>query len=202
MRAKEFIKEVEIIPILSRDTFVSPYNHIRDHDAKKISVFYNHNNEPHDVYRSTSKGDDKYYFVNADNKNQFTVSGEGIRRNGKTIGLMINGVGAIPKSSVRAADAYKHLILHHGLNLVSDTSQTKRGQKIWHRLGSEHVNSLKKGVEPDIQTHIVSGNKKIRNVPTTYANQIKYNARYNDPFNRSHDEVRLVATKNPNKKRR
>ena len=120
---------------------------------KNVSSMKNHEGETHHVYRTDLsnlhrfmrvKDGAVYHFANDKGETQLEVHGTEIHHNNVPVALMIDGLYGKKGSTVRATDAYKHLMSKHGLSIISDKAQSKDGAKVWKRL----VNSpeVKSGV--------------------------------------------------------
>ena len=99
-----------------------------------------HRGEKHDVYRTDlehlmlGRDDLSYHFTAKDGITQLEMHGKKINHAGKQTGIMIDGLFGRRGSSVRATDAYIHMMKHHGLTIISDKSQTSAGAKVWDKL--------------------------------------------------------------------
>lgn len=64
--------------------------------------------------------------------------------------LRINGLNGTHESEIKAHQFYHHLVIHHGLTLHSDDTQSEGGLKTWHKLSTEY---------PDIRVRHISGDE-------------------------------------------
>jgi hypothetical protein len=167
-------------------------------NAKKVSSLVNHKGEPHHVFLHGTDHTHTYYVTDHQGQNQLAVNGTKIYHDGKMVGLQINMTQAKPNNSIRASDVYKHLIMHHGLNLVSDVNQTESGNAIWNRLAEDK----------DLKSHIMipksrtMGDYEHFDVPATKDNRKFYShdvLDYDHPsYNRDKANARIALYKNPN----
>lgn len=95
--------------------------------------------------------------------------------------VQVRGLTGTHELEVKAHDFYHHLIVHHGLTLHSDDTQSEGGMKVWHKLATEH---------PDIHVTHVSGDHEIPLDRTNFINNYTgLGHRSHEYLGRSHFEA-------------
>ena len=100
---REFLNEIYTLSSIRKGAFVD--DDIDDDPSHtKVSTFFNHEGEPHDVYHQQVDNDNSTYNFTkkGDKKVQLAIHGSDIIRNdryarNKKVGMQIHAVGSIPK---------------------------------------------------------------------------------------------------------